>query len=300
MRLMTTLFLLMLSIILPACTSIEERQVIRYLSIAGHRPAYAHVNPDGTCHVHFRDSDIADLTLLKDIPSPLKVLHLHDCPRVQDLSPLHDTPVKRLRLDRVGIHDLSQLKGLHLENLDIWNCAEVKDLNPLETMPLLTLGIRSAPVEDLGPLKGLSLHGLILWDTKVKDLSPLKGMQLRSLWLDGGMTDLSPIQGMPLEILWLKGSEVSDLTPLAGMPLKRLRLENCPNVTDLTPLGGAPLKEIFFEPGRISKGTEAIREMKTLIWIVDYSRKVVYDYANPKEFWEKFDAGEFKQEREGE
>ncbi len=86
--------------------------------------------------------------------------------------------------------------------------------------------------------------------------------------LGTGVTDLEPLRGMPLKFLWLNETPVSDLTPLKGLSLKRL----------------------IFTPGRITKGLEIIREMKSI-------REIGPSFENrmnPSQFWNLYSEGKFK------
>ena len=87
---------------------------------------------------------------------------------------------------------------------------------------------------------------------KVSDISPVRALaglkvlkcvgSLGSSSDKGILSDLSPLAGMPLTGLWFGGTQVSDLSPLEGMPLA----------------------SIAFTPKNITKGSEVIRQMKSL------------------------------------
>jgi serine/threonine protein kinase len=216
------------------------------------------LNLDGT--------SVQDLTPLQGMP--LIKLDLHGCDRVRDVTPLKDMPLTTLDLSGCEqVHNLTPLKGLPLTSLNLFGCRQVYDLTPLKDMPLTTLN--------------LSLCG------QVRDISPLKGLPLRRLHLHGcgQVQDLTPLRGMPLthlELLWC--GQVHDLSPLKGMPLTWLHLGNTP-VKDLTPLQGMNLQKILLMPKNIAKGMEYLRQMKSLTDINDLP---------PNEFWNRYDAGEFK------
>jgi Leucine-rich repeat (LRR) protein len=103
------------------------------------------------------------------------------------------------------------------------------------------------------------------------------------------VSDLRPLIGMPLYELACERTPVSDLSPLRGLPLKVLMCSQT-QVVDLSPLAGMNLTFITFTPKNITKGLDAIRQMKSLEAIgVDRN-----SHFRPEVFWEKYDAGEFK------
>jgi Leucine-rich repeat (LRR) protein len=105
------------------------------------------------------------------------------------------------------------------------------------------------------------------------------------------VSDLSPLKGMPLTLLGCERAKVSDLSPLEGAPLTELLCENT-QVSDLTPVKEMHLTSVCFTPKNITKGLDAIRQMKSLktIGVGCYDAK---DRFLPAEFWKKYDAGEF-------
>lgn len=95
---------------------------------------------------------------------------------------------------------------------------------------------------------------------------------------------LNALGRLPLSKLVLPRMEVGDLSPLKSMSLISLNVSELP-VEDLSPLADMHLNELQFNPTRVKKGWEGIRDMTTLETI----------NALPAEtFWQKFDAGEFK------
>jgi len=210
--------------------------------------------------------------------------------RVSDLSPLAGMPLKNLFIRNTQVKSLVPLSGMRLESLDCMGTM-VTDLSPLKGMPLQSLGCSSTRITDLSPLKGMPLKSLCCDGCRVTDLSPLRGMRLTYLTCNNtGVSDLSPLKGMPLRVLEINGnSKIAGLTPLGGMPLKQLGLEGT-NVTDLSPLDGTELRRLTFSPGRIARGIEVARQMKTIKEIGIYWSRLM----SPDEFWKKYDAGEFK------
>lgn len=200
----------------------------------------------------------------------------------------------RFRVGGPGVRDLTPLHGIPLSGLDLIVCMNLRDLTPLQGMPLTGLNLQGSvqAARDLTPLQGLPLRTLNLSECDVRDLAALKGLPLTSLSLRycRQVTDLTPLQGMPLTALDLYAcGGVRDLTPLKGLPLTSLDITACGDVRDLTPLQGMKLTEISFGPGGITKGMDAVRQMKSL--------KTIFVTAGgkytPEEFWKKYDAGEF-------
>ena len=186
-------------------------------------------------------------------------------PRPGDLTPLRGLPIRRLKLQSTPVVDLSPLRGMQLEDLDMRYSRKVRDISPLAGMPLRFLRL-NGKATDAGPLRGAPLEVLHIPGT-VSDLSPLAGMPLRELRCGypctvtnlaplAGMrlehfsahaapiTDLSPLAGMPLAYLNINSTRVEDLSPLRGMPLESLSMASVTEVRDIEPLRGAPLREL--------------------------------------------------------
>ena len=216
--------------------------------------------------------------------------------------------VVEANLFRSGLRSLEPLKGLPLRDLDL-GFTYVSDLSPLAGMPLESLVLENTSVADLSPLKGMALKVLKIQNTKVTDFDFLEGMKLTHLnVLNLPFSDLNAVRDMPLNTLWLTGSrvtdlaalsgsgivsldiertEVSDLAPLATMSrLKRLNIANTP-VTDLSPLASLSIERIVLSPERIRTGIEAIRNMKSLVYI----QTSVDQIQAADEFWKRFDLG---------
>ena len=177
-----------------------------------------------------------------------------------------------------GVTDLSPLKGLPLESLDLsWN--GVADLSPLEGMPLVSLRLARTEVEDLSPLAGMLLLDLRMEGAKVRDLAPLRGMPLRYLDISHTrVADLNALVGMPLEELHMNCSKVTDLSPVGGLPLKHIGLLDVP-VSDLSPLGECRALETVVVPrgGRHIECLRALPHLQRLNHLV------------PADFWRDFD-----------
>jgi serine/threonine protein kinase len=180
-------------------------------------------------------------------------------------------------------------------HLSLAQSKQVGDLTPLRGMPLVSLElIGCSGVRDLTPLKGMPLTKLNLDGCEeVRDLTPLRELPLRSLNLANcrQLRDLTPLRKLPLTVLDLHGcGQVSDLTPLKSVPLTMLDLSGCDQVRDVTPLKDVMLSELLFMPKSVTKGIWVLRQMQSLNALgVNGANK-----WRPPEFWEKYDAGEFK------
>jgi serine/threonine protein kinase len=234
---------------------------------------------------------------------PLRGMQIHSlnldrCERISDLSPLRDMPL--ITFSMIGcslVSDLSPLEGMPLTALTLANCVRVRDLGPLHGLPLTSLNLMGCrEVTDLTPLHGLPLQILYLNDCgQVSDLGPLQGLPLTTLDLTHcNVRDLTPIHDLPLTSLNLDGCpQLRDLTPLHGMmKIRSLNLLSCSQVHDVTPLQGMELTEVLLHPRFVTKGMNALREMKSLKTIgVGWTPNQKYA---PADFWKRYDAGEFK------
>lgn len=143
---------------------------------------------------------VADLSVLKGMP--LVELYLEEC-GVDDLSPLvGNTTLQKLYLTSTNVKNLTPLKGLPIEELNLIGC-RANDLTPLAGMPLKMLWLTGLPVEDISPLASTPLVSLTLHRTRVVSLQPLATLRT-------------------LQRLHVGETPVKDLTPVAGLPLTRL------------------------------------------------------------------------------
>ncbi len=196
---------------------------------------------------------------------PLELLEITDCREVKDLTPLAKSA--RLQIFRAtgsGITNLAALAGMPLRQIDLVGLGTL-DLSPLKGMPVEILNIGECPVSDIGALAGLPLKKLFVSGTLVADLSPLRGMKLETLGVErSNISDISPLYGMPLRWLRINNTRVGDLSPLRGMLLEELALDitliqtldalrgmplrilslNRTPITSVEPLSGAPLKTL--------------------------------------------------------
>ena len=206
---------------------------------------------------------------------------------LRSVEPLKGLPLRGLDLGFTYVSDLSPLTGMPLENLVLEN-TNVADLSALKGMPLKVLKIQNTKVTDFGFLAGMKLTHFNVLNLAFSDLNVVRDMPLNTLWLTGSkITDLTPLSGSRLVSLDIERTDISDLAPLATISaLKRLNIANTP-VTDLSPLAGLSLERIVLSPERIRAGIEAIRNMKSLVYI----QTTVDQNQAADEFWKRYDLG---------
>lgn len=173
--------------------------------------------------------------------------------------------LKTLMLDRQSISDLSPLKGLPLQTLEL-SSNEVVDLTPLKQCATLTkLNVNANPVKDITPLASLeNLESLDISFTTVTDLSPIVKLPIRELdmfevplgdyaplkqfaSLESLGTRFVPEKGLqvigsltPLKSLAVLCCGIKDLQTLAALTnLESLNL-NSNRITDLSKVGNFP------------------------------------------------------------
>ncbi len=206
---------------------------------------------------------------------------------LRSVEPLRGLPLRVLDLGFTYVSDLSPLTGMPLESLVLENTS-VADLSPLKGMPLKNLKIQNTKVTDFGFLNGMQLTHFNVLNLPFSDLNAVRDMPLNTLWLTGSkVTDLTALSGSGLVSLDIERTEVSDLAPLATTSgLKRLNIANT-QVTDLSPLTGLSLERIVLSPERIRTGIDAIRNMKSLVYI----QTSVEQNLAADEFWKRYDLG---------
>lgn len=147
--------------------------------------------------------DAKDISPLRDMP--LEFLNLGPAMNVENFSVLATLKhLKSLTMFSATIRDLSVLKGLPLERLQLMNCLQALDLRPLKTLPLKVLDVSQVAERDnIAALAGLPLEDLAVDRTRVSELTWLKGMKLRRLLVTSyaPIADYSVLTGMPLEDL---------------------------------------------------------------------------------------------------
>jgi hypothetical protein len=212
---------------------------------------------------------------------------------VADLWPVRALP--ELRVLRCGTYetdgrltDLSPLRGLAIETLEVPSNPKLTDLSPLRDVPSLRklsleytavadltplsgskveiLNVSSTPVSTLAPLQGLPLKQLYFTFTAVNDMAPLRGMPLIALDCMGTrVTDLAPLRDSPLQWLKCAGAAVEDLTPLTGKRMVFLQYRRT-RVRDVSVLAGMPLLEVEcdYDPARDAAVLRSIRTLKKI------------------------------------
>ncbi len=189
---------------------------------------------------------------------PLKYLRIWQWTG-DDITPLRGMPLQELNVGGGGGKvDMTVLKGMPLEKLYLMH-TDVSDLSALAGMRLTDLGLSGSRVTDLTQLRGMPLRALTIDDTAVADLRPLAGMALDHLQISKTkVTDLSPLKGMPLTIFHCKGAAATDLRPLAGAPVKNLEWDVVPGryaeillgVKTLETINGQPAAEFWKQAGK--------------------------------------------------
>jgi serine/threonine protein kinase len=236
---------------------------------------------------------VLDLGVLREMP--LQTLHLGFC-RFRDLSPLAGKKLTFLSLGSCGeVEDFGFLKGMPLPKLALPEARHLRDLQMLVGMPLTELTLTGcANLKDFGPLAAMPLTAVNLSGCKeLQDLSPLAGKQLATLILQdcGGIHDFAVLKNMPLKTLNVAHTRFDDLKLLSGKTtLEFLDLRGCPGAKDLSPLEGMPLKWIGLNPGFIQKGMEVLPRLPSLDVIEVEGRG---GFA-VKDFWKRYEQGEFK------
>jgi len=232
----------------------------------------------------------------------METVDLRDCSTLTDVSALGamGTRLKRLNLyGCTGLKSLESLRdlGLELDALNVSRCG-LKTLEGIQGNRIIELyadGKFGNPLQDLTALRGQPLKKLnigVRWGTEggrsgnqLMSLECLEGLPLEWLCISKSrkLKSLDPLKNLPLKYLDMNNSGVSDLTPLRDLPLETLIIDGTP-VTDLTLLKNLKLKEIRFDAKNIKTGLELLRNIKTL---------TVINEMEAKEFWQKYDAGEF-------
>ena len=312
-------------------TSTSQRALLRRAGLSSHQIDRARVDADGNISLDFSNAPLGALSALQGLPVtglnltrtgiadlaplkglPLRSLILDQCP-VEDLTPLlgmqieslslrniravdlhvvAQFPLKKLNLGGTnGDFDLSLLKGLKLEELDLGG-RPVADLRPLQGMPLRELVLRWSKVSDLGPLKGMPIKRLECSGSPLADLTPLAQCQtLEDLNVSGTrVEDLRPLAGLKLVKLRVSDTHVQDFSPLRGMPLRMLIAHNCP-ATDVGPLAECRELEQLTLP-RSARNVGSLRDlpaMREVSFRWDMSREGPAETAEV--FWKAFDTG---------
>jgi serine/threonine protein kinase len=200
--------------------------------------------------------------------------------------------------DRKDVHDLTPIQGMKLSTLILHNCDQVRDLSPLKGMNLISLDISGCTtLSNLKPLLGMELNSLDVSSCIMKqDLYVVKNFPLRvfSVRSCNQVDDLTFLKGLQLTSFDCSYcTKIRDLAPLQDMPLNTLAIFGCEQVRDFSPLERMPLRQITL-PARVLTKDQAdvLQRIKTLEVVqVDFSDK---GQMSAKDFWERYEAGEFK------
>jgi serine/threonine protein kinase len=146
---------------------------------------------------------------------------------ISDIRPIRAFPHLR-QLDVTGssvgkgmLTDLSPIKGLPLDALNIWENPNLSDISAVRGMKLALFQAGDTAIEDFSPLEGMPVSVLALNSCKVHDLKPIQTMpKLRHLRCDGcPISTLSPLlQSTVKELTFTYKSDRGDLEILKKMP----------------------------------------------------------------------------------
>lgn len=173
----------------------------------------------------------------------IKTLDLSDHPKIKDLTPLAElTSLRELDVSECRVTDLSPLKKLKLEKLDIAK-NPIKDLSPLSeitTLKSLRFGGNAFKlIDNIDALSTLvNLEELSMGDSLVSSVKALANcIALKEL--NAPDTALNSFEGLEnctqLEEIRVHRTSVSDLSPLTALAnLKELALFHCPNVRNIS------------------------------------------------------------------
>jgi Leucine-rich repeat (LRR) protein len=173
----------------------------------------------------------------------LKSLEVSDNAKIKDLTPVAAlTFLKKLDIGECRVQDLSPIKNMQLETLDITN-NPIKDLSPLAGMTSLKklrFGGRDFKlIDNIDALSGLvNLEEVRMVESNVSSAKAFANCKALKEF-DAADTPLNSFEGLEnctnLERISVHRTHVADLAPLSGMTnLKYLALFHCPNVKDLS------------------------------------------------------------------
>jgi serine/threonine protein kinase len=129
--------------------------------------------------------------------------------------------------------DLSPIRGMELQILNIWQNPGLSDISAARGMKLTTFQAGDAAVEDLSPLQGMPLGVLAVNNCRVRDVAVARSLPvLRLLRCDGcPIATLEPLAGTPIpELIFDYRPERGDAEVLRQMP--ELRLINRKSAAD--------------------------------------------------------------------
>ncbi|MDD4870472.1 MAG: hypothetical protein PHR77_07915, partial [Kiritimatiellae bacterium] len=223
--------------------------------------------------------------MLKDV-SALKYFRLESLRirnfRVNDISAIKKmSSLKRLDVSNTNVKDISCLKGLPLESLNI-SYTKVLDFGPVADLQLKSLKVNGTQFKDFGSLKKMQLEELGVGGTGIQDISFLANMNIKSLDISGARTkdfsvlkkleltelsvantrffDMTLLAGKKLEQLDISGTDVTSLSALKDMgEMEDLNFANT-KIFDISPLAGLPIKKLSLQKTSVSDYS-LLREM---------------------------------------
>ena len=207
---------------------------------------------------------------------------------LRDLSPLKGLQLQGLDLSGNPVRELRHLKGMPLRNLFLEN-TKVENLWDLSDAKLVELRLNNSPVLSLKGLEGQPLENLYAVGTRITEVSSLRSSNLRQLWLsESPVSDVSGLSGLPLISLTLHRTLVEDVLFVRQLPvLQRLHIGET-LVEDLTPLAGVNLTRLVFTPSRIKRGMNVVRSLYGLREIGTVFDDGGRDLTSPEAFWSKY------------
>ena len=207
---------------------------------------------------------------------------------LRDLSPLRGLLLQGLDLSGNPVRELRHLKGMPLRNLFLEN-TRVENLRDLSDAKLVELRLNNSPVQSLKGLEGQPLENLYAVGTRITEVSSLRSSNLRQLWLsESPVSDVSGLSGLPLISLTLHRTLVEDVLFVRQLPvLQRLHIGET-LIEDLTPLAGVNLTRLVFTPSRIKRGMNVVRSLYGLREIGTVFDDSGRDITSPEAFWSKY------------
>ena len=207
---------------------------------------------------------------------------------LRDLSPLRGLLLQGLDLSGNPVRELRHLKGMPLRNLFLEN-TRVENLRDLSDAKLVELRLNNSPILSLKGLEGQPLENLYAVGTRITEVSSLRSSNLRQLWLsESPVSDVSGLSGLPLISLTLHRTLVEDVLFVRQLPvLQRLHIGET-LIEDLTPLAGVNLTRLVFTPSRIKRGMNVVRSLYGLREIGTVFDDSGRDITSPEAFWSKY------------
>ena len=204
---------------------------------------------------------------------------------LRDLSPLKGLPLQGLDLSGNPVRELRHLKGMPLRTLFIEN-TRVETLRDLDEAKLMELRLNNSPIQSLKGLEGQPLENLYAVRTRITEVSPIRSSNLKQLWLsESPVSDVSGLAGLPLVSLTLHRTLVEDVTFVRQLPvLQRLHIGET-LIDDLTPLAGVNLTRLVFTPSSIKRGMNVVRSLYGLREIGTMFDDSGRDLTSPEQFW---------------